>query len=457
MKNWSNRRKLFAFFAIDFVILVALAPTILSKTSLRDRLINAALEEKSMKASTQSASLGYLTPLSIEGFELNADDGSLQVAMDSMACEKSWLSMLFSGGDLGTIRFNQPSLSVVTGLKPQDSEAAEVSDPSERQPLQGLPTFVAEVDRARVAVRSMEQQNPAIDLEDLTFTIRSEQTDYGSMVQVDPTQILDRQPLTPELCNQGMQLIAPMFADALSVKGDVSFTLDHCVIPVGDLDAQQKQQLSEIDGTIQLSDVTVGLNNAIADQIIGILERFGQTESELRMTVSRSSEVRFQVIDGRVHHQGLMLLLPIAQSDFEFNSSGSVGFDETLDLRFTLALPASVLGDGAIGNFLSSDPLAIQVNGTVSDPRIRLASDQGWQTRLQSVLDSIGSSGDPSEAPSITESAGAVLDIVGGLLDRAEDGEEESAEPGLLDRIRQRREERESEGRRPGLLRRRRQ
>jgi hypothetical protein len=222
-----------------------------------------------------------------------------------------------------------------------------------------------------------------------------------------------------------------------------------------------------------LSEVSVGLNSEIANGILTLLERIGQTESDLRLTVSRSSEVRFHVVDGRVHHEGLMFLLPIAESDFEFNSSGSVGFDETLDLRFTLALPGSVLGDGALGRFLADDPLAIQVDGTVSDPRIRLASDQGWQSRLQSVLDVVGSSDGESEAPSITESAGTVLEMIGGLLDRAEQRAEQRSDqgdaqgvdqrddqraiPGVRDRIRERREQRESEGRRPGLLRRRRQ
>ena len=61
---------------IALLVLLALAPTIIGMTPLRNWLINAALGD-SFHASTRSASLGYLTPLSIEGFQLQATDGKL--------------------------------------------------------------------------------------------------------------------------------------------------------------------------------------------------------------------------------------------------------------------------------------------------------------------------------------------------------------------------------------------
>ena len=451
----STRRKIFIFLVIDAVIMIALLPTIITFTGLGDTLVNSALSKKSMTASTRSVSIGYFSPLSIEGFDLWADDGSLHVEMEAMRCEKSWLAMLLSGGNLGAIQFLEPAIKVVTQPKVETVEPEVQESPEAAAPLRSLPTFVADVDGAQVIVQAYDRPEPAIDLQDLSFTIRTESTEYGTVLSVDPADLLDEQPLTPELCNQGIQLIAPLFADSIAVEGNVSFRIDHCAIPIGDLEPQQKIELTEIDGTVRLTDVSVGLNNQIAQQITSLLSQFFAVDQQIRLTVTRSSEVRFYVLDGRVHHQGLAFLLPIAESDFEFNSSGSVGFDESLDLQLTLALPKDVIGDGPVRRFLTNDPLAIKIVGTTQDPVIRLASDQGWQSRLQQALDAIGSS-DGESSPSITDSAGAVLDLVGGLLDRGENADEE-ASPGLRERLRDRREQRNSEPRRPGILRRRRQ
>ncbi|MCP4889761.1 MAG: hypothetical protein GY904_24535 [Planctomycetaceae bacterium] len=480
----SIRKRIIAVLLVIF-LLVLLAPTIIAKTGLRDRLINAAIADDSLNASTQSASLGYLVPLSVQGFDLRADDGSLRVEMDSMKCEKSWLMMLFSNGELGTFRFRQPTLRVVTGIQSDDAnleddgriETDEDSDKAaEPSPIKSIPTLIADVEDARVQIRNASRTEPAIDLQGVNFTIRSEQSDFGSIVEIDPTTILDEQPLTPELCNQGVQLVAPMLADALSVQGSVSFRLDHCSIPVGDLDKQQRLMHTDIDGTLRLSDVSVSLNNQITAVLTSLLKRFGRVDDDIQLTVSRSSEVRFRVVEGRVHHQGLMFLLPVGGADFELNSSGSVGFDDSLDLELALGLPDSLLGGGPIAKFLTSNPIVIQVVGSVSEPQVQLASDNGWQNRLQSMLDAIGSgvdeasdslnsdandTNDPNEetqnsSESAIETAGTVLDIFGDLLNRGTAREEQSA-PTLRDRIRNRGDQESSPPRRPGLLRRRRQ
>ena len=65
--------------------------------------------------------------------------------------------------------------------------------------------------------------------------------DNGTTVMVDPTTILDNEVLTPELCGQGLQLIAPMMADVVDVQGKISFRLDRCVVPVGEMDEETRK------------------------------------------------------------------------------------------------------------------------------------------------------------------------------------------------------------------------
>lgn len=457
----AHRKLVYAAIALMLAV-VAFAPTIIANSGFRDRLINAAIADKTLHASTQSASFGYLSPLSVQGFELLADDGSLNVEMQSFQSEKSWLMMLFAGGDLGTFRFREPILRIVTGIA--SSQHQTPNEPTERAPMTSLPTFVAEVRGGGVQVRNVSLKNPAIDLRGIDFTIRTEQQEFGTFVHVDPTTILDQQPLTPELCSSGLQLIAPMLADAVVAQGRLSFQIDRCSIPVGELSQQQRQELTDIGGVIRLADVSVGLNNEITATVLSLLERFGSSGHDVKLTVSRNSEVRFHVVGGRVHHQGLMFLLPMKESDFQLTSSGSVGFDETLDLKLTLGLPASLLGDGPLAKFLTSEPIVIQVAGSVDEPRIDLAASMDWNGRLSNLLETL-SPGDPQNADTpggnaqdsgdaLMESAGAVLDAVGGWLNR-DQGQERTRLRDLLEQRRLRGESETPERQRPGVLRRR--
>lgn len=452
---------------VIILVLVALAPTIIAKTALRDRLINAAVADESLHASTRSASIGYFSPVVVQGFDLRADDGSLQVAMQSFESEKSWLTMLFAGGDLGGFRFRKPVLHVVTGIASTKADPGlDEESSTENMPIKSLPTLVAEVIGGGVQVRNVSRKDPAVDLHGIDFTIRTEQHDFGTLVHVEPTTILDEQPLTPELCSQGLQLIAPMLSDAILAEGRLSLKIDQCSVPVGDLNQQQRQQLTDIGGAIRLSDVSVGLSNEITAGLLALLERFGRVRDDVRLTVSRASEVQFRVVGGRVHHRGLMFFLPIGESEFELTSSGSVGFDETLDLKLALGLPESLLGDGPLAKFLTSDPIVIQVSGSVDEPKIDLASTIDWNDRLSSVLEALGR-GKTSDADGqteeqnqrrdpILESAGAVLGIVDGLLDRNEP-RETSPLRNLIERRRLRGDsEEDPPRRRPGLLPRRR-
>ena len=61
---------------------------------------------------------------------------------------------------------------------------------------------------------------------------------------------------------------------------------------------------TDIDGTLHFSDVSVSLNNQITALLMPLLKRSGRVDDHIQLTVSWSSEVRFRVVEGRVHHQG---------------------------------------------------------------------------------------------------------------------------------------------------------
>ena len=84
---------------VILVVLLALAPTIIARTPLRDMLVNSAIAGDEIVVSTESASFGYFSPMEILGFRLKATNGAMQVDIDEIETEKSWLIMLFSPGE----------------------------------------------------------------------------------------------------------------------------------------------------------------------------------------------------------------------------------------------------------------------------------------------------------------------------------------------------------------------
>lgn len=428
---------------LALAVLVALAPRLIAITPLRNALINAAIEGDTVQVSTDEASFGYFTPVSVGGLRVIATDGSANVHVRSITAEKSWLRLLLGRHDLGTFTFVAPKLDVVATPPPPD-DPSESADHESARSLQ-LPQLSAAIEDAAVTLRTVGLVEPVLDLRELAMTMHIRDAEQGSVFVVEPVTLLEQEPLSPALCNHGLQLIAPMLANEIDVRGALSFRLDHCSIPVGDIDRETRARLAEIDGEIEFQGVSVGLKNEITKQLLGLVAGLRGREPPGLMTVAETSTVRFQVIDGRVHHQGLTFLLPYAGASFGIDSSGSVGIDETLDLTLALDLPAEWLGDSLLARFVTAEPLELRVRGTVDEPIVGVGSASRLTSRLQTLLNrsklpaNDESSADVSAEDGSGDVTDSVLGIVGDLLEQLPDAEGRLL-PGLQDRLRERRE-----------------
>src|SRR5690349_10145362 len=90
--------------ALLLVVLVLAAPSIVAHTGLRDRTINTILASPSVTASSESASYGWFSPLSVHGLELISPNKHVDIRVEDMTAERSPLQLLSSAPDLGTIR-----------------------------------------------------------------------------------------------------------------------------------------------------------------------------------------------------------------------------------------------------------------------------------------------------------------------------------------------------------------
>ena len=101
--------RLLGILALLLVVLVLTAPWIVARTGLRDRTINTILKSPSVTASSESASFGWFSPLSVHGLDLTSTNKRVDIRVEDMAAERSPLQLLSSAPDLGTIRVDEAS------------------------------------------------------------------------------------------------------------------------------------------------------------------------------------------------------------------------------------------------------------------------------------------------------------------------------------------------------------
>jgi hypothetical protein len=108
----SRMIQILGIFALLLAVLIVAAPWIVAKTGFRDRLINAILASPGVEASSQNASFGWFSPLSIQGLQLNSTNHRVQVHVDDITAERSPWQLLASSPDLGTIRVEKPHMQL---------------------------------------------------------------------------------------------------------------------------------------------------------------------------------------------------------------------------------------------------------------------------------------------------------------------------------------------------------
>ena len=413
--NSPKKRRWFRWIILPIVVVVATFPWILAKTTLRDKMLNAIVNSDDIEIRSTDASFGYLAPLSLSGLQIQSKDKSTNIDVKEISAEHSWLGLLLARPELGTFRFDSPKVDVLI-KNPISAGESETAEPEEAKPRANnieLPTLAAEIIDAGVTVRTPDAANPAIDIQGVDVTLRVEQNEETPVLRIDPATIFDHDAITPELCGQGLQLVAPLLADEVAAQGEFSLRLNQFEVPVSE---QSDPSAIHIEGELELHSASVSLKNTLANNVLGVVAQVIGKAIPDRMTVAKGVVVEFEVVDGRVHHRGLALLLPSGDSSIEIVSNGSVGIDESLDLQVSVQLPEGLLGNNALSQSLSGKPMVVAIGGTLKEPEIKMPN-QGGGGILSTVGSLIGGDEEEGESgPSASDIEGAVTDIVGGLL-----------------------------------------
>lgn len=352
MKRWLGR--LVTPVASTTSKITGVVPWIVANTALRDRAINKILASPSVTASSQGASLGWFSPLTLNGLQLSSTNNRIRVDVKSIAAERSLLQLVSTAPDLGTITLESPHVQLVLPLDMKIERPASKLEP----------TFKAVVRNAGLAVRVAELEEPVIDVDGINMTLRVEPAEEGRLLTVDPLVVFDRRKLSPKLGDKLLQLFAPTLYDAPQVGGEVSLSLDKLRVPLG-IPQEQAVKRLEIEGKLGLHQIATVVKNPIDQAVVKILaDMYGKPAPEV-VRVVVDGEVPFQVRDGRLFHEGLRLGFPEIDPGLVISSHGSVGLDQTLDLQLDLPRLDPELRK-------TKGPAKCHVAGTIAHPKINV-------------------------------------------------------------------------------------
>jgi hypothetical protein len=345
--------RILAIFAIVLVLLIVAAPWIVAHTGLRDTAINEIVASPSVTASSDSASFSWFSPLSVHGLHLNSTNHHVDLRVDDLVAEKPPYQLWSSAPDLGTIRVDKPHVILELPL--------DVNIERHKR-LQLEPTFTAILNEATLTVRHAGLDEPVIDVDGINMTVRVEKAEGGRVLTLDPVVIFDHRKLSPKLASNLLHLFDPTMGDIPEVNGEFSLSLDMLRIPIG-VPRDEAVKHVEMEGKFVLHQVSTEVKNPMRQTLVQLVADINGKKASEVVRLAQDAEVRFQVRDGRLYHEGLRVGFPGIDPQLQLTSHGSVGLDRTVDLFVDLPRldPAQRKEKG---------PAKCHITGTIANPKI---------------------------------------------------------------------------------------
>ena len=445
---------------ILLIVLVAAAPYLVAWKPIRDPLVALAASKINGTVEVGQLSVGWFTPLHLADVKILPHEGPPLVELPLVTSDASLADVLLRT-DLGAIHVERPHVHLE--LTDRGLNFVEVF----QQPKQDEAAARANVERAqrvlrrpprsiKLAIRGASVSVHTQDAAD-TWTIDGIQATAGvdagdaeagiePFLYADPCILVDHADITAGMCQDLLEYIAPVLAGATIVSGQTSLEVDECRVPTAAM------QDGVASGRLSLHKVDV-----VAGPLVAKIAAILGVPPKLVMADEAVIECRMQ--DRRVHHEGMKFAI----SALGVETSGSVGFDRSLDLIATVTLNFERSADASrpILDALSGQHVKLLVQGTLDDPKIRL--DDLDEVRLFDLLaavrarlaaDGQSANGDPSAAAP-REDAGrqqlvedltiAGLRLAEDLLSRDADSNDGESQPpaalGMLQELLRRRAE----------------
>lgn len=202
-------------------------------------------------------------------------------------------------------------------------------------------------------------------------------------------QIVKEVTITPEMCGTWLSYAAPLLADVTDVEGTFSVDLGAGAVPLlhpAGMHATATLAIEDVEAAPgQIARVIL----TTVQEIQRIAGKDAIAGTKLRMTAPKQ-EVHVTVAQGRVHHDRFVMRLGGKDGPL-VTTSGSVGFDDTVNLMVTVPLKKEWFKNERVAAVLGGQTLKIPVTGTLSrpvmDPRaLRELSRRAAAGALQNLL-----------------------------------------------------------------------
>ena len=203
--------------------------------------------------------------------------------------------------------------------------------------------------------------------------------DYGLWLRLKTSRI-DGAAINEAVSNSVLSYVAPVLAKSSGVTGKVTVGLNRAALPI------TADGSMSFDGGVAFQNV-VFKPGPLGAELTSIT---GQAAPDLKL----DQVMAVWVANGRVRQNGLSI--PIGGNGLRVAIDGSVGFDESLDLKATIPLTARALGlDPKLDKAVGGATVALPIRGTLARPAV---DRKGLNLALRNAAKALGEKELKSEA-----------------------------------------------------------
>jgi hypothetical protein len=219
---------------------------------------------------------------------------------------------------------------------------------------------------ASLVIQSADAGRPLLEVDGVDMSLSVEGEKGARVLTMAPAKLLDKQKLSAEFNHRLLHLVAPTVDDVVDVNGQISLWVEKLNLPLG-VSKEERLKKMELSGKLQLHELTTTVKTPLLEAMVKVLaDRYGKKPTEV-VRVVKNAEIRFQLRDGRMHHEGLELGFPDISPNLLVRSSGSVGLDRSLDL--VLEMPRILLKTKDRPDD-KAEKIRFRVTGTIEKPNV---------------------------------------------------------------------------------------
>ncbi|TWT30246.1 hypothetical protein KOR34_48040 [Posidoniimonas corsicana] len=205
-----------------------------------------------------------------------------------------------------------------------------------------------------------------------------------------PGPVLTSVQVTPEISNQLLKYIAPVVADATRTQGVLSLQLESAGGPLDPLLQLSAAGRLDAQSVLVTPGATMEPIVRVVQQVEGLIRRpdarrlFGTEQQQPAIISIDQQSVAFRIDQGRVFHDKLTYKV----GGVTIYSSGSVGFDQTLDYTITVPIQDDWIGSNPLVAGFRGQLIQFPIKGSFENPKLDArALENLARTGVRGLLD----------------------------------------------------------------------